>query len=125
MKKILLVFICGFFFFGAPLYAQGTPGEIEVDFSVKNVSRDNQDGTAVSARPGDVLRYELQLSDEIAATDVQPRVNMSDVLTQANMVSNGGGALETGDLVFPMFSSVEICGATCPNWQKQYSYFVR
>ncbi|MCF7847201.1 MAG: hypothetical protein K9M51_04255, partial [Candidatus Gracilibacteria bacterium] len=46
-------------------------------------------------------------------------------LTQANMVSNGGGALETGDLVFPMFSSVEICGATCPNWQKQYSYFVR
>ncbi|MBT3349129.1 hypothetical protein HN954_01060 [bacterium] len=124
MKKSLLVLVAGFLFFTSA-QAQPLPPEINVDFQVKNVSRQNQDGTQISARPGDVLRYEIKLSENQIAENVQLSVDVANLLSVAEFVSDGGGVVQNGELVFPTFSSAEVCGTDCPEWQKEYSFFVR
>jgi len=81
-----------------------------VTFGVKNISRSNQDASRVSARPGDILRYEVRLKS--TTTDVEDFVasyNIADVLATSEIIDSGLGTVRGNVITFPSFSQKAPC----------------
>ncbi len=76
-----------------------------IDFSVVNISKENQDAEITGAHPGDVLRYELIVeSDNESVLDFIPRVDVSDVKQKAKLIDIGLGLDEGNELTYPSFT---------------------
>ena len=119
MKKLIFVLSVGIFSIGGMVSAVALPESTDVYFSVVNVAKGNEDATKAAARPGDTLRYELKIvSDFEDVSDFEVRLNISNILQNADIIDVGSGSVVENELVFPPFSQVAPC-------EKIYTFFVR
>jgi hypothetical protein len=118
MKKFVLVFgVIILIVFAGNSFVEAQ-SNFDVSWSAVNISKDNANAITNGVRPGDVVRYEVVLTGGAGPGNYNPRIDMGDVLSTAEVVNLGGGDLEENELVFPP----ELC-AGCD--EQRFSFFVR
>ena len=111
MKKFVLTFGIISLFISIPVSAA-------IDFSVQNVSQDNLNAVQTGVRSGDVLRYELSVSENDSGIEEKTTIDLSNALKKSKMVNAGGGTLDASILSFP-----ENFCITCDG--QAFSFFIR
>ena len=112
MKKIACL---GFFilaFFGPTVFAE------DIHLNVLNVSENNQDAMSIGARPGDILRYELQINSDQSVSNLTPEIEVKDLLTKAQIVDAGLAKQSDSKLNFPILEKN-------PPVSETYTFFAR
>ncbi len=95
------------------------PNDSTINFSVINISQENEDAEISGANAGDTLRYELKIKTTSSdLIDFEISVDISDVLVATDIIDNGLGDVVGNNLVFPAFSQSAPC-------EKVFSFFVR
>ncbi len=133
MKNLKLVFGCLVLFLVGNISAQpltpaagegedtpiSLPADGVVDFSVINISQENENAEISGANAGDTLRYEVIIKTiSSSLIDFEPIVDISDILVATEIIDAGLGEVVGNNLVFPTFSQAAPC-------EKVFSFFVR
>lgn len=119
MKKIVLVLgLMISSIFAGNFYVNAQAGDAHVKWDAVNISTDNSNAVRTGARPGDVVRYELVLTEGKGPGNYNPRIDVTDLLNKSELINLGGGVLEGQDLVFP----AKLC-AGCN--EQRFSFFSR
>jgi LPXTG-motif cell wall-anchored protein len=99
--------------------ALNLPNDGSLDFTVLNISQENEDAEISGANAGDTLRYEVSIktlnSDLI---DFETIVDISDILIATDIIDAGLGEVVGNNLIFPAFSQSAPC-------EKIFSFFVK
>jgi len=97
----------------------GLPSTAQVTLSVTNVSQDNADATQSGARPGDVLRYEINLNSPTEdVVNYVSSINVSGIESVVEFTNTGFGVRENGMVTYPAYSQSAPC-------TQAFTFFVR
>lgn len=104
MKKIISTTL----FFCLSIFAIGAVHAFDmVDLMVTNVSQNNQDALLSGAYPGDVLKFDIDVSP-LDGGEPNVEVDVSDVLSKSQIIDKGFGELSGDYLIFPAFEGSEM-----------------
>lgn len=124
MHKILVSSFLGVFgflglFINGAMAQAALPASAVYSYSSVNISQGNKDASQMPARPGDTIRYQVEItSDTEDVNQFIADIDISDILASADLVDSGLGVLSGTTLTYPAYSQKAPCN-------KKFTFFVR